>query len=220
MPRSSSFVYLGHSLGLYSALVASEFLSFPDVLQLLRKRGQLADRLMSQSSRSFRTYALVSATRWSEDEVKKLKRHPKVFVMCFNSPTILLAAIESEFAESALSASRKEGIVKRAIQVPLSIPFHTPVMQSMVCEFKSHLDSIPTNNRNQVVISNVTGKRLPLYNWKDELCSHLVQPVLWTMAVEYAVNELGVESFIGTTETSVLLEMMRQQFPGKRITAL
>ena len=119
----------GHSLGEFSALVAAEALAFGDAVRLVRLRGQAMQAAVPVGE------GAMAAVIGLEDElineacakITEDSGHP-VLAVNFNSPGQVVIAGMAESVALAAEAL-KAGGAKRVLPLPVSAPFHTPLMQ-------------------------------------------------------------------------------------------
>ena len=172
----SSICMAGHSLGEYTALVASGSLDFSEGIKLVRKRAELM-----QSAVPVGTGAMAAILGLDDDKVVQICANANgvVEAVNFNSPGQVVIAGEKDSVE-ATCAVMKEAGAKRAVILPVSVPSHCSLMNEAAEEFSLSVDA---TNFNQVgnVLHNVDAA---VANNTDEIKSKLVaqlhKPVLWT----------------------------------------
>ena len=195
----SSICMAGHSLGEYTALVASGSLDFSEGIKLVRKRAELM-----QSAVPVGTGAMAAILGLDDDKVVQICANANgvVEAVNFNSPGQVVIAGDKDSVE-ATCAVMKEAGAKRAVILPVSVPSHCSLMNEAAEEFSLSVDA---TNFNQVgnVLHNVDAA---VANNTDEIKSKLVaqlhKPVLWTSTVQ-AMSAMGVEKLIETGPGKVL----------------
>mgnify|MGYP000206089718 CR=1 FL=1 len=128
----------GHSLGEYTALVASNSMNFFDAIQLVRKRGELMQAAVPSGTGS------MAAILGLEDAViveicKKASIKDVVEAANFNSPGQVVIAGEKNAVAYACELM-KEGGAKRALILPVSVPSHCSLMKDAAGKFKKDFD--------------------------------------------------------------------------------
>ena len=121
-------VVAGHSLGEYSALVAAKVLDLPDALRLVRRRGELMQEAVPVGAGAMAAVlgldpegvAAAAAEASTADEV--------CAVANLNSPEQTVIAGHKTAVERAIPLLQARG-AKRALMLPVSAPFHSPLMR-------------------------------------------------------------------------------------------
>ena len=201
----SSICMAGHSLGEYTALVASGSLDFSEGIKLVRKRAELM-----QSAVPVGTGAMAAILGLDDDKVVQICANANgvVEAVNFNSPGQVVIAGDKDSVE-ATCAVMKEAGAKRAVILPVSVPSHCSLMNEAAEEFSI---SVGATNFNQVgnVLHNVDAA---VANNTDEIKSKLVaqlhKPVLWTSTVQ-AMSAMGVEKLIETGPGKVLAGLTKR----------
>ncbi|MDG2861070.1 ACP S-malonyltransferase, partial [Vibrio parahaemolyticus] len=85
---------------------------------------------------------------------------------------------------------------KKAVELPVSAPFHTSLLTPAGEKLRRELEKIKINDLQKTVVSNVDGKPVET---KDEIVQKLVDQVshsvLWQQSIENMIND-GVDTFI------------------------
>ena len=206
--RLSPVSMAGHSLGEYTALVASNFMSFFDAIQLVRKRGELMQAAVPTGSGS------MAAIIGLEDAViidlcRKASIEGIVEAVNFNSPGQVVIAGKKNAVTKACELMKEAG-AKRALVLPVSVPSHCSLMKDAANEFKNSVDSIEFNINDVKVIHNVDADySSSIEEIKFKLIEQLYRPVLWTSSV-LKMKELGVEKLIEAGPGKVLSGLTRR----------
>ncbi|MEC9374958.1 MAG: ACP S-malonyltransferase [Pseudomonadota bacterium] len=178
----------GHSLGEYSALVASGMISFEDGLRLVKRRGELMG-LHGEGG--------MLALGLNVDEAEKLANQFYCQIASCNLPSqTVVGGVEEDLNE--LEAALPELYPKkRASKLKTEGAFHTYLMVAAAREFRLELDAYEFSEGNFNVLSNYTGKMHDLdpESIRKQLFFQLFNPVQWVQCVQKAV-ELGVNQVI------------------------
>jgi [acyl-carrier-protein] S-malonyltransferase len=175
---------LGHSLGEFSALVASGAIDAIDAVELVNLRG----KLMSEACSKQEVGMLVSLgldDKTVEDICQKQRDDNKqVWAVNYNSDgQIVIAGIKKDLEE--LVDVLKNAGAKRAMLLNMSVASHCPLLNSVVEPLEVKLSQMLKDNFIAPVISNVTAKP---YNTKAEalmlLPKQLVMPVLYKQSIK------------------------------------
>ena len=204
----------GHSLGEYSALVAAESLRFSDALQLVRKRGRYMQEAVPAGAG-----AMAALMRLPEDKLEGVLREAArgevVTPANLNSPDQVVIAGHAGAVQRAIELARAAG-ARRATLLPVSAPFHCPLMKPAQERLAADLAGI-----------SFADLRCPLVNnWQAaEVCSgqaarqglieQVASPVRWTESVRRLIAE-GAEKFIEVGPGGVLTGLLRYIDPSRK----
>lgn len=200
-------VVAGHSLGEYSALVAAGSLSFRDAVRLVRKRGQYM-----QEAVPLGVGAMAALLKLPEGKLESVLTEAAqgevVTAANLNSPDQVVIAGNTSAVERAMELAKAAG-AKRAILLPVSAPFHCPLMHPAQEKLKTDLDAtsfadlqIPlVNNWQAQLIQSADEAREGLYQ-------QVPNPVRWTESVR-ALAKIGITRFVEVGAGSVLIGLCR-----------
>ncbi len=198
----------GHSLGEYTALVASGSLSFFDAAQLVRKRAELMQAAVPSGSGSMAAILGLDDTRVIEICVKASDKEV-VEAVNFNSPGQVVIAGEKKAVVHACELMKEAG-AKRALVLPVSVPSHCSLMQDAAMDFKSSVDNINFQMGSERVLHNVDADYSSnIEEIKSKLVEQLHKPVLWTSIVQ-KMKGSGVEKLIEAGPGKVLAGLTRR----------
>jgi [acyl-carrier-protein] S-malonyltransferase len=198
----------GHSLGEYTALVASGSLGFFEAVQLVRKRAELMQTAVPRGSGSM-------AAILGLDDVKVVEICANasevgvVEAVNFNSPGQVVIAGEIKAVAHACELMKDAG-AKRALVLPVSVPSHCSLMKDAAMDFKHSVDNINFQIGDKKVLHNVDADfSNNIEEIKSKLVEQLYKPVLWTSIVQ-KMKESGVEKLIEAGPGKVLAGLTRR----------
>ena len=198
----------GHSLGEYTALVASGSLSFFDAAQLVRKRAELMQVAVPSASGSMAAILGLDDKRVIEICLKASDKGV-VEAVNFNSPGQVVIAGEKDAVAHACELMKEAG-AKRALVLPVSVPSHCSLMKDAAMEYKYSVDSINFQMGSEKVLHNVDADYSSnIDEIKSKLVEQLYKPVLWTSTVQ-KMKESGVEKLIEAGPGKVLAGLTRR----------
>jgi [acyl-carrier-protein] S-malonyltransferase len=198
----------GHSLGEYTALVASGSLSFFDAAQLVRKRAELMQAAVPSGSGSMAAILGLDDTRVIEICLKASDKGV-VEAVNFNSPGQVVIAGEIKAVAHACELMKEAG-AKRALVLPVSVPSHCSLMKDAAIDFKRSVDSINFQIGDKKVLHNVDADYSSnIEEIRSKLVEQLHKPVLWTSIVQ-KMKESGVEKLIEAGPGKVLAGLTRR----------
>jgi len=197
-------VACGHSLGEYSALVASGALSFPEAVLLVRKRGQYMQEAVPVGEG-----AMAAVLGLSYEAVVKVLAEIKdgvVEVANWNSQEQIVIAGHKKAVEEALKRLRPP----RSVLLPVSAPFHTSLMKP--AEEKLALDLEKTQLRDLTfpIITNVEARLIfRAEEAREALKRQVSRPVLWWKSME-VLREEGIDIIVEVGAGKVLSNLMKR----------
>ena len=172
----------GHSLGEYTALVASEAINFYDGLELVYKRGNLmesAPKGLMAAIIGLEVDAIIDLCAHDQN-----KHNSIVSAANINSPIQTVIAGDPEAVERVCDLA-KTGGAKRAIILNVSVPSHCMLMTGPALKFNDCLDTINISKPKINLIQNFTGN---LENTpskiKSNLINQLTNSVQWTLTMQ------------------------------------
>lgn len=178
-------VMAGHSLGEYSALVASGVISFKDAVPLVRFRAEAM-----QTAVPVGTGGMAAILGLDDATVIKVCAEASaasggvVEAVNFNAPGQVVIAGASDAVSKACELLKAAG-AKRALPLPVSAPFHSSLLQPASEKLKGYLANIEFNSPTIPVINNVDVEILndPIAI-KDALVRQAAKPVRWQETVQ------------------------------------
>ena len=198
----------GHSLGEYTALVASGSLSFFNAVQLVRKRAELMQSAVPSGSGSMA--AILGLDDAKIIEICSIANKLGVVeAVNFNSPGQVVIAGEKQAVANACELMKKAG-AKRALVLPVSVPSHCSLMKDAAMDFKHSVDNINFQMGSEKVLHNVDADYSSnIEQIKSKLVEQLHKPVLWTSTVQ-KMKESGIEKLIEAGPGKVLAGLTRR----------
>ena len=198
----------GHSLGEYTALVASKSINFFDAVKLVRVRAELMQSAVPSGSGSMAAVLGLDDTKVIEICTHS-SSHGVVEAVNFNSPGQVVIAGEKKAVMQACDEMKAAG-AKRALVLPVSVPSHCSLMTDAAAEFKTSVDTVNVQLGNVRVIHNVDAETAIDNNQiKSNLVEQLYKPVLWTSSVE-KMKKLGIEKLLEAGPGRVLAGLTRR----------
>ncbi|HLU21937.1 MAG TPA: ACP S-malonyltransferase [Bacillaceae bacterium] len=196
----------GHSLGEYSALVASGALSFSDAVYAVSKRGELMEEAVPNGEGTMAAVLGLERNILADITESVTKDGFPVQLANLNCPGQIVISGTVAGVEKA-GALAKENGAKRVLPLQVSGPFHSSLMKPAAEKFQSVLQELEINEAQIPVIANVTAE--PISDIEDTLVKQLYSPVLWEDSVEKMI-ELGVDTFIEVGPGKVLSGLIRK----------
>lgn len=198
----------GHSLGEYSALVASGALSLEDGLQLVRKRGEL----MQQHGAG----AMAAILGMDSASVAAVASDAGVDVANYNAPDQTTISGTHDAVEKAMTLAKERG-AKRAILLPVSAAFHSTLMKGAEEGMLPYLMAVPMVPPDVPMVGNVDAAILAeTDDVRQELIHQICGSVRWVDVVRTLSSE-GVTHFIEIGPGKVLAGLLARCAPDATI---
>ncbi len=216
----------GHSVGEYSALVASGSLDLASALSLVRERGRLMhqegtacpggmaaiigsdDQTLQEICRDASTQA--STTLTSEQS------HPgsgQVNVANYNAPGQIVISGENGALQIAMEMAKARK-AKRVIPLAVSGAFHSPVMKPASAGLAQAIKNTRIDDARIPLIGNIEGQPITSAEaLQAELAQQISSSVQWTRTIEYLHNA-GVTTFIEIGPGQALTGMVKRIVKG------
>lgn len=187
-------VTAGLSLGEYSALVASNAVSFSDAVGIVRKRGKYMQEAVPVGEG---TMAAVLGME-KDDVIECLKMasgYGVVEAANYNCPGQIVIAGHTKAVEHACVLLKEKG-AKRAILLPVSAPFHSSLLKPAGDKLANELESLEVKEFDIPVVSNVNAQVIMDKNKiKQCLVEQVSSSILWEDSIRQMI-EMGVDTFI------------------------
>ena len=203
-------VAAGHSLGEFSALVAANSLDFSDAVRLVRQRGEAM-----QVSVPVGVGAIAAIIGLDDDTINATcatisrSNEHVVLAVNYNSPGQVVIAGHSAAVEEAVVALKEAG-AKRALPLPVSAPFHTPLMTHAGDVLREVLATTDLRDPLIPVISNVDAQAQQTASAiRDLLVQQVSAPVQWTGCVATMID-MGCERFVECGPGKVLSGLVKR----------
>ncbi len=205
----------GHSLGEFSALVANGVLSFEDGLKLVSKRA-----LAMQAACEISTSTMAAVLGLSDEKVEEIcSGIDGVVPANYNCPGQLVISGATDAVNTACEALKAAG-AKRALILPVSGGFHSPMMEPARKELEQAILNTPFSAPSCPVYQNVTAKaENDVEQIKNNLVIQLTAPVKWTQSIQQMVKD-GGSQFIECGPGKVLQGLVKKIEPSTEVTGL
>ena len=202
----------GHSLGEYSALVAAGGLNFADAVQLVRKRGRYMQEAVPEGVGAMA--ALLKLPEGKLDDILAEAAQGEIVTAAnFNSPEQIVIAGHAGAVARAMDLAKAAG-AKRAIPLPVSAPFHCPLMQPAQARMTPDIEAASFRDLNVPLINNVEAREIRASaDARRGLIEQIPNPVRWTDTVRRLAS-LGVTHAIEVGPGAVLTGLLRNIDPA------
>jgi [acyl-carrier-protein] S-malonyltransferase len=202
----------GHSLGEYTALVATGAIGYDDGLRLVTER---AEAMHDAGTQSPGTMAAVLGLDDEDVEVACRRADNEVWVANFNAPGQVVIAGSLPGVEAASSHAKQLG-AKKVMPLQVSGAFHTPFMSSARDRLREAIASASPRDTEVPVVSNVDAR--PHHSgeeWSSLLSAQLSSPVRWKHGL-LTMAEMGILGFVELGPGGVLTGMAKRTVDNAR----
>jgi len=198
----------GHSLGEYSALVASGALRFSDAVQLVRKRGTYMQDAVPAG-----VGAMAAIMGLSHAVVTDICKRASDGEVCspanLNSPDQTVISGHAGAVKRAVELASQAG-AKRAVILAVSAPFHSPLMAAMQEKLEKDLRKTEFSDLRMPIVTNVDADTTTSGSEaREALIRQVSMPVRWEESVRLLIDE-GVNTFVEVGPGRVLTGLLRQ----------
>ena len=199
--------FAGHSLGEYTALTASNSISFEQGLLLLKNRGK-----SMQSAVPLGEGGMLAVLGQDPEEINKLIKSNFDNIKCFlaNDNSIgqlILSGKNSELEK--FEKILKEKKIKN-IKLPVSAPFHCELMGKATITMRKVLNNQEIKEPKYKIVSNVTATEYSnTSEIKELLIKQIESPVRWRESVQYMISK-GTSNFIEIGPGKVLSGLIKR----------
>ncbi len=199
----------GHSLGEYTALVASGALSLADGTSLVIERG---DAMQEAAGDTPGTMAALIGIADDDAEAACQRAETDVWVANYNAPgQVVIAGTEAGIA--AATGHAKELGARKVLPIPVSGAFHTPMMLPARARLRRRLDGVSFHAPEVPVVANVDARvHTDAAEWPGLLSAQLCSPVRWRQSLE-ALSGRGATLVVELGPGGVLTGMVRRATP-------
>ena len=202
----------GHSVGQYSALVVADSLPFEDALHLVRERGLLMQEAVPDG-----VGAMAAVLGLDRAEIRRLCRtvNGVVGIASHNAPgNTVISGDRAAVAEASALCGEAGATI---VEVPVSAPFHTALLEQMVPPFTALVEKASFRDPRIPVVDNVGARPLTdAASVRRSLVLQVSAPVLFEESLRFLV-ERGAGEFVQCGPGRNVLEFVKRIHPAARV---
>ncbi|PHQ65052.1 MAG: [acyl-carrier-protein] S-malonyltransferase [Sulfurimonas sp.] len=200
-PDIEATLFLGHSLGEFSALCASGAIDYIDAVELVHRRGQLMQDACSDIDAGMMAIVGLDDASIERICVTAQEAGKKVWPANYNQDgQLVIAGIKADLV--SLEDTFKEAGAKRALLLNMSVASHCELLLSAQAPLESLMESMIEENFEAPIISNVSTLS---YTTKGEAVSQLkdqlVKPVKYKQSILSISNDVDMAIEFGNGVT-------------------
>jgi [acyl-carrier-protein] S-malonyltransferase len=202
----------GHSLGEYSALVAAGSLGFADAVRLVRKRGRYMQEAVPEGVGAMAALLKLPSGKL-EAILTEASQGEIVTAAGFNSPDQIVIAGHAAAVNRAVELAKAAG-ARRAMLLPVSAPFHSPLLRPAQDRMKPELDATEFRDLTVPLINNWQAREVRTgAEAREGLYHQIPNPVRWSESIALLASR-GVTRFIEVGAGAALTGMLRNIDPA------
>jgi len=200
----------GHSLGEYSALVVSGAFAFADSVQIVRLRGRFMQEAVPVGEGAMA--AILGMERGQVEKLCEEAAQGDVLTPAnFNCPGQIVIAGHAKAIERAMERVKQNG--KKAVALPVSAPFHSPLMKPAGERLGKVLEGITIQDLKIPVVTNVEADiNQSKERVKELLVTQVSSPVRWEESMQ-KISGNGIEQILEIGPGKVLSGLMKRINP-------
>ena len=216
LAKAANFV-AGHSLGEYSALAAAGSFDLPTTAKLLKLRGQAMQQAVPVGQGAMA--GLLGADLALARRIAEVAAQGEVAAVANdNDPSQVVLSGHKGAIDRVIEIAKEMG-AKRAVPLPVSAPFHSPLMQPAAEAMRDALSYVVVDTPAVPVFANVTaGPESDPDTIRNLLVEQVTGMVRWRESV-INMGETGVEEFV-EIGGKVLGPMVKRILPDARVTSV
>jgi [acyl-carrier-protein] S-malonyltransferase len=185
-------------------------MEFADGLHLVRERGRLM-KLAGERSPG----GMAAVLKMDDTEVERACQEASdeteraVQIANYNSPGQVVISGDKAAMGRAVELLRERG-GRRIIPLAVSIAAHSPLMASVVAEYRAAIEATPMRQPTAPVVANISARPLTnVQEIREELAGQLTWPVRWTASMQWMIGA-GVTRFIEVGPKDVLSRLLKR----------
>ena len=198
----------GHSLGEYTAMVATGSLAVMDALALVRRRGELMQE--------YGAGAMAAILGMDAEAVTAVARDAGAEVANYNAPDQTTISGHAEAVARAAELAKARG-AKRVVPLPVSAAFHSSLMAPVAAQMRPLIEATPFHTSRAPLVADFDARLLSdPAELRQELVDQICGSVRWVDVVERLSQE-GVTTFYEIGPGKVLAGLVSRCAPGATV---
>tara|TARA_B100000965_G_scaffold85226_1_gene68830 strand:+ start:392 stop:1312 length:921 start_codon:yes stop_codon:yes gene_type:complete len=205
--------FAGHSLGEYTALAASNVLSFSDGLKILKIRGKAMQSAVPKGEGG-----MLAVLGSDINEIEKIINNFNCEIANDNSNGQIVVSGKINDLDNLILELKNKGI--KNIKLPVSAPFHSKLMKKATDVMRNEIEKLNFKNSSNELISNVTAKEISqTTEIKNLLIQQIESRVRWRESVNYMIGK-GIKQFIEIGPGKVLSGLIKRIDKSVKVSAI
>jgi [acyl-carrier-protein] S-malonyltransferase len=198
----------GHSLGEYSALAAAGALKLSDAARLLKLRGQSMQKAVPVGEGAMAALLGIELEP-AQEACKEAAQGEIVAVANDNGGGQIVVSGHKAAVERAIEAAKTKGC-KRGMLLPVSAPFHCPLMQPAADAMREALEKVTLETPRVPLVANVLASEITNpSDIKQRLVEQVTGLVRWRESVQY-MRSNAVDTLVECGSGKVLSGLVKR----------
>lgn len=198
----------GHSLGEYTAAVATGALSFEDGMRLVSLRGRLMAEAQSEVPGTMAAIIGLTAEQVG-DICDRASEAGHVSPANFNTPSQIVVSGEEAGVVRAMELAEEAG-AEKVVRLQVGAAFHSRLMEPAQQRMGKELETVAWEDPDVPLASNAFGKLVETADEiREALYTQIASPVRWVDCVR-ALEQAGATTFVELGPGRVLSGLVRQ----------
>ncbi len=199
--------FAGHSLGEYSALCCSNSLNFEQTIKLLQARGLAMQNALPRGEGGMIAVLGINISELT-DLIKNTGNETSCYIANDNSTNQIVLSGKITALEDFAKILNEKSI--KFVKLPVSAPFHSPLMNKATEEMKDKIYNVEFKNPDIAIVSNVTADEVDNSDdIKKLLIEQIEKPVRWRESINNIINK-GINQFIEVGPGKVLSGLVKR----------
>lgn len=197
---------VGLSLGEYSALIASQKLSFSDGMSVLK------DRAIYMQDDANKVDSKMAAIIDPQIEVieKLCTDYPNVYVANYNTPKQLVIGGDGEELVDVVDKIDSLNAAKKIVELKVSGAFHTPLFTNASQKMKKRLSNVTFTEGSNLVVSNTTMRPFEKDSLAEILAKQIIKPTHFSECVQYLIDNKKIDTVLEIGPGKTLSKFTKQ----------
>jgi len=197
---------VGLSLGEYSALIASQKLSFSDGMSVLK------DRAIYMQDDANKVDSKMAAIIDPQIEVieKLCTDYPNVYVANYNTPKQLVIGGDGEELVDVVDKIDSLNAAKKIVELKVSGAFHTPLFTNASQKMKKRLSNVTFTEGSNLVVSNTTMRPFEKDSLAEILAKQIIKPTHFGECVQYLIDNKKIDTVLEIGPGKTLSKFTKQ----------
>lgn len=205
----------GHSLGEWSALVAAGALDLGEAVTAVRRRGQYMQEAVPVGEGAMAAILMLDLSA-VEEACREAAQGQVVVPANINSPGQVVIAGHAAAVERAMESCKARG-ARRAVRLPVSAPFHCPLMRPAQERLAADLARIAFRAPAPPLVNNVDARPVrTAEECREGLIRQVSAPVRWEECVR-ELSRQGVDTFVEVGPGQVLSGLVKKIDKSARV---
>ena len=206
-------VSAGLSLGEYTALIYSNYLSFEEGIKIVQKRGEYMQNLLPEGD--WQMLAVLGLKDEVVEEVCKKVKTGFVVPANYNFEGQVVISGEKEAVLEAGELAKEMG-ARGVIPLNTAGPFHTEKLKEASNALRKDLENISINKSNKKVFKNIDGEPYrDTDNIREILAKHIISPVRFSKTIQNMLNE-GIDTFVEIGPRKNFIRFCKEKYERQR----